>query len=225
MTLKAILFDHDGTLVDSEAVHCELWRAVLEPYDVSFSDDEYMRLYSGVSGLKNAQDMVDLYALPLTPEALLAEKEQASSVHLATQGFPLMPGVWEVLRFFQQAGLQLAVVTGAGRATVLRSLELHDLLPEFATVVSCDDVINSKPAPDSYQLAMQQLGLTPQECLAIEDTEHGLAAAVAADLPCVAIPNAQSQGHDFSKASVVLDSLLQTAGWVAGKYQLSASLP
>jgi len=103
--------------------------------------------------------------------------------------------------------LKLGVVTGANAQGVRATLEAHGLAHRFCISISGDDVVNSKPAPDCYLLAARRLGLDPGECLAIEDTEHGLRAALGAGMPCLALPTAMSQHHDFSGALAVLDGL------------------
>lgn len=219
--LKAILFDHDGTLVDSEAVHCQLWLDVLKPYGVSFSEDDYIRRYSGMPTIANARDLVARFALPVSAEDLSARKIAVAAEFLTHNAFPLMPQARAILDHFAAQGLVLAVVTGAGHDAVRASLRAHGLLERFATVVSCDDVAHSKPAPDCYLLAAQRLGLSPAECIAIEDTEHGLVAAADAGVPCIAIPNAMSAHHDFSRATVILPDLQAARAWVEGRFGIA----
>jgi len=80
--------------------------------------------------------------------------------------------------------------------------------------VSADDVVHSKPAPDCYLLALQRMGVAAHQAVAFEDTEHGVAAAIAAGLACVAIPTEMSAGHDFSAATVILPSMQDAVRWV-----------
>ena len=72
----------------------------------------------------------------------------------------------------------------------------------------------SKPSPDCYLLAVANLGLEPEDCVAIEDTEHGVAAAAAAGVACLAVPNEMSKHHDFSRATQVFSDLVSAAAWV-----------
>lgn len=89
----------------------------------------------------------------------------------------------------------------------------------FALVVSGDDVRSSKPAPDCYLLALQKLGLNAADCIAIEDTRHGLDAARNAGLRCLALPTAMSMHHDFRHAAAVLDGMPQAVAYVRGLFQ------
>lgn len=223
MALKAVLFDHDGTLVDSEGVHYTMWLEVLKPYGVHFSAEQYMQIYSGMPTVDNAIDLIQRFQLSATVNDLVAKKLEIAHEYLKQHAFPLMPGAQEILDYFQhQPAIQQAIVTGAGAQIVNATVRSHDLARYLATIVSFDDVEYSKPAPDCYLLALHRLGLEATECIAIEDTEHGVNAAAGAGIPCIAIPNAQSQHHDFSKAIVVLPHLAAAQAWIQERYQLAA---
>lgn len=222
MVLKAVLFDHDGTLVDSEGVHYQMWLEVLKPYGVSISAEQYMQIYSGMPTLDNALDLVQRFQLAASVDALVAKKLEIAHTYLEDNAFPLMAGAQAILDYFQQQpDIQQAIVTGAGAQIVKATVRSHQLAAYFATIVSYDDVEHSKPAPDCYLLALERLGLAADECIAIEDTEHGVAAAVGAGVACLAIPNLQSQRHDFSKAIAVLPNLAAAQAWIQQQYQLA----
>lgn len=220
MALKAILFDHDGTLVDSEGVHYQMWLEVLKPYGVSLSSEQYMQIYSGMPTLDNARDLVERFQLNAVVDELVAKKLEIAHAYLEDNAFPLMAGAQDILDYIQQQTmLQQTIVTGAGAEIVNATVRSHQLAAYFSTIVSCDDVIQSKPAPDCYLLALERLGLKAEECVAIEDTEHGVAAAVGAGVVCLAIPNAQSQAHNFSKATAILPNLAAAQVWIQERYQ------
>lgn len=220
MALKAILFDHDGTLVDSEGVHYQMWLEVLNPYGVSLSSEQYMQIYSGMPTRDNARDLVERFQLNAVVDELVAKKLEIAHAYLEDNAFPLMAGAQDILDYFQQQpNIQQAIVTGAGAEIVNATIRSHQLAAYFATIVSFDDVAQSKPAPDCYLLALERLGLQAEECIAIEDTEHGVAAAVGAGVSCLAIPNAQSQAHNFSKATAILPNLMAAQAWIQKRYQ------
>lgn len=214
MPLQAVLFDHDGTLVDSEAVHLDVWNEVLAEFGVAIDTDSYQRHYAGVPTDVNARDLVRLHRLPIDPVALAARKVAVTEQGLQRAPFPLMPQALDVLQRLADAGLRMAVVTGANGFGVLSTLRGHALEHRFEAWVSRDDVRHSKPAPDCYLLALQRLGLSADQCIAVEDTGPGLTAAVGAGLRCLAIPTELSATHDFSKASAVLPDLQAAADWL-----------
>lgn len=214
MPIKAILFDHDGTLVDSEPTHWRLWQEVLRTHGAVLTEQHYKDYYAGMPTAANAADLAERFAIDQTPAALADAKYAITRAFLARDAFPLMPGVREVLPLFQARGLRLGIVTGAGRNGVEATLRAHSLHGFFETIVTSDDVTHSKPAPDCYLLAAKRLGLRPAECVAIEDTEHGVGAAAAAGIACLAVPNEMSRHHDFSRATAVFDELAAVVAWV-----------
>jgi HAD superfamily hydrolase (TIGR01509 family) len=214
MALRAVLFDHDGTLVDSEPIHFLAWKEVLAPYGFALTDEQYRERYAGVPTLANARDLVQRFGVAEDPCTLAEAKNAATRDYLRRSAFPLLPGVREAIATFAGLGLRLAVVTGAGAFGVDATLRAHGLAAHFAVVVSGDDVRHGKPAPDCYLLALERLGLPAGDCLAIEDTEHGLAAATGAGIRCLALPTAMSRHHDFSQATAVLDGMDAAADYI-----------
>ena len=214
MPIKAIFFDHDGTLVDSEPIHYQLWRDVLATHGVVLSEALYRDCCAGIPTADNAVDLVARFAIDESPASLAEAKNLATRRFLAQYAFPLMPGVRDAVPLVHRAGMRLAIVTGAGADGVQTTLRQHSLSGFFETVVSGDDVKNSKPAPDCYLLAVRRLGLQPSECIAIEDTEHGVNSAAAAGVACLAVPNEMSRHHDFSLATAVFDELSAAVSWI-----------
>ncbi|HCX81724.1 MAG: hypothetical protein A3E00_16135 [Curvibacter sp. RIFCSPHIGHO2_12_FULL_63_18] len=209
-----VLFDHDGTLVESEGQHFALWNQVLAPYGFALTLAQYKDFYAGVPTDANAADLVERFGVRESPEVLARLKNESAQAYLQTHAFPLMPGVRASIAQLQAARLRLGVVTGARAYAIDATLRSHELAAAFETVVSADDVVHSKPAPDCYLLALQRMGVAAHQAVAFEDTEHGVAAAIAAGLACVAIPTEMSAGHDFSAATVILPSMQDAVRWV-----------
>jgi beta-phosphoglucomutase-like phosphatase (HAD superfamily) len=213
MALQAILFDHDGTLVDSEATHLQLWRQVVSPYGVEIADDDYWQHMLGVPLERNAADIVRLYGLDADPAMLIDAKLAANDRFLASNYFAAMEGADRVLQTL--AGqVRLGLVSGSQRNCVEASLRGHGWNALFEQVVTGDDVVRNKPHPDGYQRALELMGLEAGDCIAVEDTEVGVCAARAAGLRVVAIRCAQAGNHDFSPASAVVDSLIAAHDWI-----------
>lgn len=211
---QAVLFDHDGTLVDSEDTHRDHWNAVLSPWGVSLDRALYQQVYAGMPTADNALDVVARFALDVSAQALADAKNHHIREWLRTQAFPLMPGVVEVLDALQRKRVRLAVVTGARRYAIEATLRWHGLAHRFETVVCAEDVVHNKPHPAVYQLALQRLCLAAQDCVAVEDTQHGLAAAVGAGIRCVAVPTRFSAQHNFAAAASVQPDLLAALDWM-----------
>jgi len=215
--ILAVCFDHDGTLVDSEPIHFRLWRDVLAPHGVTFTEEDYKARHAGVPTAANAQELASRHALAVGADALAARKHDAMSEFVTREAFPLMPQVREAVASLHAHGLRLAVVTGAVQLSVAATLREHALESWFELVVSAEDVVHNKPAPDCYLLAAQRLGLSPAQCVAIEDTQAGVTSAVSAGMACVAVPHALSRDQDFSRASAVVDSLAEAVAWIEAR--------
>lgn len=211
--LKAILFDHDGTLVASEQIHYQLWLETLAPLGLSLAKAEYDRHFAGMPTRANAELLAGRHPQTTAAE-LLAAKGDLTRRFLAEAAFPLLPGVARTLARLKAAGLRLAMVTGAGRHEVAASCRAYGFDSLFETIVCGDDVRFGKPHPEPYLLALSRLGLDKDQALAVEDTAHGLASALAAGLGCIAIPNELSQGHDFSGAAAVLADMDAACDWL-----------
>lgn len=196
--IHAVIFDHDGTLVDSEPVHLFYWREVLKPHRAELSAEDYSLNLSGMPSSYSAAWLANKFNLDIAPDALLSEKQKLLREFLTIEPFPLMPEVEPLLRYLNRVGVPLAVATGASRDEVASSLEKHRLESYFTAVVSKDDVVRNKPSPDVYQLAAQKLGINTEFCIAVEDSDNGEQAARAAGIRCLRFQHrgsVQDRGH------------------------------
>ena len=214
MKLRAILFDHDGTLVDSEPIHYQLWNQVLGRYGVTISEDVFNSVCAGMPTITNAHDLIKRFKICVNAQDLAEEKHAVTKKFLVDHAYPLMPGVTEAIRELVEQGLTLAIVTGANLHSVGATVRSYSLDRHFEYVISADDVQKNKPAPDCYLLALKKLGLKPEECLAIEDTEHGLKAAAQAGIPCLVVPTPLSVSHNFDRATAVLSGMPEALEYI-----------
>lgn len=183
--IHAVIFDHDGTLVDSEPVHLACWRKALTPFNADLSKEDYHQNLSGMPSIYSATWLAGKFNLDIPADALLREKQKHLRDFLTKDRLPLMPGVKALLDTLTKRSIPLAVATGASTEEVAASLRHHQLTPYFKVVVSKDDVRHNKPAPDIYQLAASRLGVAEQHCIAIEDSDNGEQAARAAGIRCL----------------------------------------
>lgn len=202
--IKALAFDMDGTLVDSERIHWEAWRVCCINHGVKpYVYEEFVR-FVGVSDESMADEIIELNHLTMSVEDLVSEKQQ-TYLKLIPQ-IKLLPGVKTILQRFQER-YRLAITSSSPRIELLRILEHHGLTDFFELVVGGDMVERKKPEPDIYVLATRLLNLLPEECVAFEDSQSGLHAAKTAGLVAVAIPHGLSEGHDFSRADLVVSQI------------------
>ena len=204
---RAILFDHDGTLIDSERIHFAIWQEIANEFGASLTEDFYYEVMAGIPVNQNARDLVAHFSLSTDAKSVAQKKHDLTRKFLTKQAFPLMEGAKQTLKTCYDMGFTLAVVTGGSGMSVRRTIEMYGLEGMFRTIVAAEDVENSKPAPDCYLKALNQLGYRSEQAIAVEDTVHGMRAALHADLRCVAIPGRHAEEHDFSAATVIYSSL------------------
>lgn len=226
MTLRALLFDLDGTLADTERLgHRPAYNRAFKKLGLSFrwGPKLYRKLLKQPGGQERLLHYLKRYRPELGEHQAAADADPQGwtrGVHdlksryfrrLVRRGrVPLRPGVARLMREARAAGVRLAIVTSASRATVKPILN-HSLgaaLAQEVEVLVCgEDVAQKKPAPDLYQLALARLDLAPGACIAIEDSAAGLAAATAAGVPTLVTPNDNTLHEDFGAALAVLDNL------------------
>jgi len=183
-----VIFDLDGTLIDSESVTIAAGTLAFAAHGYRVTPD----LLHSLIGIDEPTGARLLYAalgpdLPLP--AIEAEWRRATRARYEETGVPLRPMVNELLGTLATLGLPLAVATSSSRDAADWKLERAGLRAHFATVVSLDCVMRPKPAPDPFLLAASRLGLAPARCLAFEDSETGAASAMAAGMTVVQVPD------------------------------------
>lgn len=192
--LRALLFDFNGILVDDEPLHFALFRRVLGEQGVVLGRDEYYERYLGFDDRDCLAAALAAAGEPCPPERLVrlvARKAAFYREEIGRDGYPLFPGAAELAREASSAGLTLALVSGALREEVVGGLAQAGIASLFRALVTADDVSRGKPDPEGYALALSALNgesplparrIHPHECVAIEDSPAGLAAAAACGL-------------------------------------------
>jgi beta-phosphoglucomutase family hydrolase len=181
------IFDLDGTLVDTMPLHFRAWDAAMRQAGLKCPLDEDL-FYSlgGVPTRRVAELIAAHYQLTIDPDAVFHHKE-ALFRELQGDARLIAPVVDFARRVAQSHPVSIA--SGGPRLIVMRSLELTGLAPLFPVVVTADDVVHGKPAPDMFLLAARQMGVAAEQCLVFEDAEPGMRAAEAAGMQYVRVPS------------------------------------
>ncbi|MDN3549797.1 HAD family hydrolase [Mucilaginibacter aquaedulcis] len=200
MSLKALLFDLDGTLIDSEFFHFECWNEILEEFNVELSYADWLKNYAGVPMPANAARLIEIYNITAPLPHIIEKRERLTLERLKTKDVNLMPYVADVLEYFRAQNLRLALVTSSPRQDVEAVFERNGLGRYFELIITRTEVTKSKPDPESYLLCVEKLGLQKEECLVFEDTINGIKSAKAAGLTCIAIQSNTDEHHKLTIA-------------------------
>jgi len=217
----AIVFDFDGVIVDTEPLHYQAFLRVLAPFGVDFDYGRYQRDYIGFDDRDGFDAILGDFAIDLGTATRrdLVEAKAAAFEQVLGNNARAYPGVLELIAE-AGAALPLAICSGARRSDIdliIPALGNGPLLNFFQAVVTADDVANSKPDPQPYRLAAEQLGIDPDQCLAIEDTPTGLQSAWAAGLATLGVAHTFGPDHLEQADRVVTDlagvTLADLRGW------------
>ncbi len=203
--IKALIFDMDGVIVDSEPLHLLAYQELFHGYDISYNEEEN-REFLGRKDIEMAGVLIDRYTLAYTPAELVNAKEQVLARLLTEKGVA-RPGLYGILEAARSCGLLMAVASSATLPTIELVMDTLKIRDYFHNLSSGDEVPRGKPAPDVFLLAAERLGVHPSNCLVIEDTLNGLRAALAGGMYCIAIPCDATRHQDHSQADLRLASL------------------
>ena len=206
----AVIFDNDGLTLDTEHTWTRAESALYARYGVQFTLD-HKREMLGTSGPKSALLMEGHLGQPGRGRELQHELRALVHDELDGAGVTPMPGARELIAALGERGIPLGLATNSGREFATRALRGAGLLERFDAVVSAEDVARPKPAPDVYLAAAAALGAEPGRCVALEDSETGVAAALAAGMTVVGVPS--FPGIDLADADLVARSLADPAVW------------
>ncbi len=212
---KAIIFDVDGTLAETEEAHRRAFNEAFEAFSLPWfwSEELYWDLLKTTGGKERmARYVRDHLHTPADIEKIAAIHRRKTAIYgeLITRGAAaLRPGIAELIEDAKAQGVRLAVATTTSRPNVTRLCEACFARPAeevFEVIAAGDEVINKKPAPDVFELALSRLGLKPEECVGLEDSRNGFLSCAGAGISCVVSPGVYTAGEDFSGASAILAS-------------------
>lgn len=204
--IKGVIFDLDGVLIDTEVYQWKGWVEVLKPLGIDLSKEEYFK-YAGKTGSIIESELVNDYNLKIEKGSLLKQKEELLIEWFHHEELNLLPYAKEAVEFFINKKVMVGLASGGPKDEIILKLKRVNLFYLFPVITSASEVKRGKPFPDIYLLSAERLGLKPEECLAIEDTQYGLESAKSAGITCFAIPGEFSVKQDFSKADKIFKNL------------------
>lgn len=204
--IRAIVFDFDGLIVDTEGPIFEVWQRIYREHHQELPRERWLTIIGTASG--SFDPVVDLGdRLGATLEKEEFDRLERLYYREATIAQRLLPGVDDYLRAAKRLGLKTAIASSSRRQWVMDHLARFDIHGHFDAIVCREDVVRTKPDPALYLMAVERLGVEPLDAIALEDSSNGLRAAKAAGLFCVAVPNVMTAEMDLTAADLQIDSL------------------
>ena len=207
--IRGVLFDMDGLVLDSEILYTRFWREAAHSLGYPMTEKQSLGMRS--LGKKLGQPYLEsLFGPGVDYVTMRAKRIELMEAYVEVHGIAPKPGIYELMDFLNENHIPAAITSSSPMENIRKHLEKASLLHRFQALCSGHEVPNGKPAPDIYLLGAKQLGLDPQNCLALEDSPTGIRSAYAAGCLSVMIPDLDQPGEDtkellYAKADSLAD--------------------
>ncbi len=205
--IKSIIFDFDGTILDTETASYRAWMSIYKRYGLRMSLKDWGRFV----GTTNKEDNPYTFIKNNVADFALSENEVRSEMRQIASATihydQILPGVKELIFYAQNKNLKLGIATSSLRETVFHHLEKLNLQSVFDVVTTRDDVTTVKPDPELYLKTIEALKVNKNEVVAIEDSPNGALAAKRAGIICIVVPNQITKGLRFPEVDFIFESL------------------
>ncbi|WP_370476507.1 HAD family hydrolase [Tamlana flava] len=204
--LKAIIFDMDGVIIDSEPLHIRAYNNMFKEVGIKVSSALY-ESFTGQSTINICKRLCDTFNLNESPEDLVALKRKHYRQFFDSDSdLALINGVLDLIKSYHENGLTLVLGSSASMDGINLIFERFDLNKYFKAKLSGGDLKQSKPHPEIFIKSVEATGFRKEECIVIEDSTNGVEAAKAAGIFCVGYDSFHSKNQDYSKADLVIEN-------------------
>lgn len=203
--LKAVIFDMDGVIIDSEALHTEAAKRTLSRYHIN-PPTEYFYPFVGTTVEFTYERMRNDFQLPASLEDLIRFDKENIKIVYDEYGMIPVPHVIPLIQSLHQNGIRMVIASSSSRERIEAVVQTFGLSDCFEAFISGTELPHSKPAPDIFLKALEVLSLKASEALVIEDSKNGALAAKAANIACIGYLNPNSGNQDLSSTNVVAES-------------------
>ncbi|MBM3284657.1 MAG: HAD family phosphatase [Candidatus Aminicenantes bacterium] len=214
--MKALIFDMDGLMIDSERLYFEVERAIARRYDKEVKDEILWRMM-GRRPIEGLTIFVRELGLPLEPAEAVNLRNDLMREKMKRDLRP-MPGLFHIIDCFY-GRLKLAVSTAAPREFLDIAVDKLGIREKFDVLQASDDVRSGKPDPEIFLKACDKLKVAPEEAIVLEDSENGVIAGKRAGCTVIAVPSEYTRGQDFSQADCVAADLFEAEKYVSSLSQ------
>jgi len=202
--IEAIIFDMDGTLVDTEPFNTEIEKRLFRLNKIEISEEEHQK-YLGIASDAMWSEIAERNQLQIPVSELIEQNHKESYRYLSeVEQIPIMPGLVDLLEKLQARKYPMAVASSSTPEIIDLILKKTNLKKYFQVIVSAQETGKSKPEPDVFILAAEKLGIKPDNCLVVEDSPNGIKAAVAAGMTCVAYQSPDTDPQKQEEADAVI---------------------
>ncbi len=202
--LKAVLFDMDGVIIDSEPLHAKAAVQALRQNNISIPLD-YMNGFIGCTTFYMCERMVNDYQLSLSPEELLRSIDDSKKHLVETEGYAVIPHVIDLIKDLHRHGIKMMIASSSSPEAIEEVMNTLQIKEYFDGYVAGSMVAHPKPAPDIFLLAANHLKVQPNQCIVIEDSCHGVNAAASAGIISIGFVNPNSGKQDLKKAAILVE--------------------
>ena len=205
--LKAVVFDMDGVIIDSEESHFICFKRFLKERGIHYTEEENQN-FLGVTDFYIFRELKKKYPQELLePIPILVEQRKNFFLQMLPKKLEPLPGVVSLIQEVKGAKLSLGLASSSVKFIIDKILRGCGIFSYFDQIVGGEDVAEGKPHPEIYLAIAKKLSVEPRYCVVLEDTEFGLRAAKAAGMKCVAIPRSLSLNQNFDRADMRVDSM------------------
>jgi len=203
--IKAVIFDMDGLMVESEPLHFKAYKEAIKNLGVILNWKDYLP-YLGVSDKDISKSLIKRFKLSISEERLINNKREIYLNYLKKEIEPKKELLSLVKQLFNE-GLLLAVASSSTFEEIETILSKFRIIKYFREIISAEDAIKGKPSPDIFLLTAAKLKVEPNDCLVLEDSKNGVIAAKKAGMKCFMIPSTKLTKHESIEADKILESL------------------
>lgn len=209
--LKAVLFDMDGVIVDTEPLHRKAYHQMFKDVNIEVNEDLYAS-FTGQSTINICKRLVDVFSLKESPEYLVnLKRKHYKYIFEHDDDLALIDGVLDRIKDYHANNLKLVVASSASMKGIVQIFNRFELNRYFSGKFSGADLKKSKPHPEIFLKATEFTGFSKSECMVIEDSTNGIKAAHAAGIFCVGFKSPHSMNQDYSKANFVVSDFNEIA--------------
>ncbi len=201
--IKAIIFDMDGLLIDSEPVAKKTTLILMKEYGINFSGDTSKFL--GLRNIDILKMIKDQYGIKDSVQTMFSR--QLKIYFSLAKNIKAMPGLSSILKLVERQGWKKGLATSGTKIHVRHYLKMHKLTGYFDTIVTADMVKKGKPNPETYLNAAKKFKVKPKDCLVLEDSPNGLLSAKRAGMKCIVVRGRGGRGLKFPRADAIVNNL------------------